>query len=177
MKIKEIRLIDRKQMVMVLSIQRELLEMFEKIQISSSGAGSKNKSDRTITVRIFEYNRYDCKEFTINYIDTYDLEEFICLILQDLENGNYHRMVIASLEERFIVDLVESNLCKCFYIYNNLLFSAKSKDYIGLNYIEEFQYDKTNMMMTVKLCGNEKFKIDFVYETIEFLNEAECELL
>ena len=57
MKIKEIRLIDRKQMVMVLSIQRELLEMFEKIQISSSGAGSKNKSDRTITVRIFEYNR------------------------------------------------------------------------------------------------------------------------
>ena len=173
MKIKEIRLIDRKQMVMVLSIQRELLEMFEKIQISCPGIGSRTKSNRSITVKVYEENKYDYKEIAVKYIETGSLSEYLIFILYCLQDEKRYKRNIASLEKRYIFDLVESSNCNNFYIHGNELHSAKSDDCIGLNYIEKINYSKTDKLMTVTVCGDEKYKIDFINETIEFIDESE----
>ena len=169
MKNKEIRLIDQNQRDVALSIQNKLFETFDKVQVSCPGIGSRTKSGRAIIVKVYEENKYDYKEITVKYIETGSLSEYLTFVLYCLKNEKYYKKYIASLEERYTVDLVESSNCNNFYIHGNELYSAKSDYCIGLNYIKKINYSKADKMMTVTVCGNEEYKIDFDNGTIEFL--------
>jgi len=116
--------------------------------------------------------KYDYKEITVKYIETSSLKEYLIFILYCLQDEKCYKRNIASLEKRYIVDLIESNICKNFFVFDNELHSAKSDYCIGLNYIEKINYSKTDKMMTVIVFGNEKYKIDFINETIEFIDES-----
>lgn len=172
MKIKEVKLIDQNHTEKALSIQNKLLETFDKVQVSATGIRNRTLSSRYVNVKIFE-NKYDFRELIYKYVETCPVREYIKEILHDLKDEKCYKRKIASLEERFIVDLIESNNCINFFVFDNQLFSVKSEEGIGLNYIEELHYNKTDKMMTVIVFGKEKYEIDFINETIEFIDESE----
>lgn len=167
---KAIQSSDQKQIDMVQAIKSKLENTFDKVQMSWIGIGNKTTEGRAITIKVYEDNKYECKELTVKYIQTESAQEYVSMILYGLKDKKYYTKNIASLEERYIIDLVESYKCENFYIFDNELHCEKSNNYIGLDDIEEIHYNKIQCIMTVLMNDDEKLEIDFLNETIELLD-------
>lgn len=116
-------------------------------------------------------DKYNYKKIGLNYLPCLDTNDYIGSVKYALENNRFD-IHIASIEEIYISQILKKNTIHDLYIFDGWLMGNGYE--IDLNDVDYFSHDKMNSLLEI-WSDEEKFEIDLLDETIEFI-EPDCKI-
>lgn len=140
-----------------------------KVEVSYVNLGYSTDRREFIVNIYMQNNKYDYKQFGMTFNVDATIEDYMIFIQFQLINNKFDEH-IATVEEKYIIDLLREYECKNIYMSDSILY-CEGEEYACMDCIDDLHYKKSDCILEIIEDSDEKFIVDFANDTITYVEE------